>query len=92
MTQAIANQTKTNATFRALKCKECGAEYELKAMHVCEYCFGPLEVAYDYNVLRDTVTRESIQKGPHSIWRYRPFLSEKAVYQERCRQHAYPQL
>jgi len=74
MTQAIANQTKTNATFRALKCKECGAEYELQAMHVCEYCFGPLEVAYDYSVLRETVTRESIQKGPHSIWRYRPFL------------------
>ena len=75
MTQATTTQTKaTTATFRALKCKECGAEYELKAIHVCEFCFGPLEVAYDYNALRRTVTRESIQAGPHSIWRYRSFL------------------
>ncbi len=57
-----------------LRCRECGAEYEPKAMHVCELCFGPLEVAYDYDLLRRTVTRESIQAGPHSIWRYRPFL------------------
>jgi threonine synthase len=62
------------ATFRALKCKECGTEYEPKAMHVCEMCFGPLEVAYDYDALRRQVTRESIQAGPNSIWRYRAFL------------------
>ncbi|MBW4696079.1 MAG: threonine synthase [Lyngbya sp. HA4199-MV5] len=74
MTQATQLQTKSAATFRALKCKECGEEYELKAMHVCEFCFGPLEVAYDYDALRRTVTRETIQAGPHSIWRYRPFL------------------
>ncbi len=75
MTQATTTQNQTTtATFKALKCKECGAEYEPKAMHVCEFCFGPLEVAYDYNALRRTVTRESIQAGPHSIWRYRSFL------------------
>lgn len=74
MTQATTNPTKATTATRALKCKECGAEYELKAMHVCEFCFGPLEVAYDYSVLRRTVTRESIQAGPHSIWRYRSFL------------------
>jgi threonine synthase len=75
MTQAIANLTQSsNATLRALKCKECGTEYELKASHVCEECFGPLEVKYDYSNLRLTVTRESIQAGPNSIWRYRSFL------------------
>lgn len=72
MTQAIA--ATTSATFKALKCKECGEEYELKASHVCEFCFGPLEVTYDYNALRRTVTRETIQAGPNSIWRYRSFL------------------
>ncbi|MBD1943651.1 threonine synthase [Coleofasciculus sp. FACHB-712] len=71
MTQATQS---TTATFTALKCKECGTEYELKATHVCEFCFGPLEVTYDYDVLRRTVTRESIQAGPNSIWRYRSFL------------------
>jgi threonine synthase len=73
MTQATQLQTKSS-TFRALKCKECGAEYEPKATHVCEFCFGPLEVAYDYDRIRQTVTRETIQAGPHSIWRYRSFL------------------
>jgi threonine synthase len=73
MTQATTTQT-TSATFRALRCKECGSEYELKASHVCEFCFGPLEVTYDYNALSRIVTRETIEAGPHSIWRYRPFL------------------
>ncbi|AFZ28776.1 L-threonine synthase [Gloeocapsa sp. PCC 7428] len=73
MTQA-KTLNPTAATFKALKCKECGAEYELAASHVCEACFGPLEVTYDYNTLRRTVTRESIQSGPNSIWRYRSFL------------------
>lgn len=77
MTQAIDSHKitpTTAATFTGLKCKECGAEYEAQAVHVCELCFGPLEVTYDYSALRRTVTRESIEKGPKSIWRYRPFL------------------
>lgn len=77
MTQAIQTTqaaVTSAATFTALKCKECGAEYELKATHVCEFCFGPLEVTYDYSKLSQTVTRETIQAGPNSIWRYRPFL------------------
>lgn len=76
MTQATQTLTSTStaSTFTALKCKECGAEYEPKAIHVCEFCFGPLEVTYDYSTLSQTVTRSSIEAGPKSIWRYRPFL------------------
>ncbi|MBD0347234.1 MAG: pyridoxal-phosphate dependent enzyme, partial [Coleofasciculus sp. Co-bin14] len=75
MTQAAIPQTSpTSATFKNLTCKECGAEYEPQAVHVCEFCFGPLEVSYDYDALRRHVTRESIQAGPNSIWRYRSFL------------------
>ena len=75
MTQTIATHTQSaTATLKALKCKECGTEYELKASHVCEFCFGPLEVSYDYNALRRLVTRETIEAGHNSIWRYRPFL------------------
>ena len=74
MTQTTTPQQSTSATFKALKCKECGEEYELKAAHVCEFCFGPLEVTYDYSAISRMVTRESIQAGPHSIWRYRAFL------------------
>jgi threonine synthase len=52
-----------------LTCRECGTAYALTASHVCELCFGPLEVAYDDDRLR-RVTRESIQAGPSSLWRY----------------------
>ncbi len=70
----------TEHSISHLKCKECGAEYEPKAMHVCELCFGPLEVAYNYDHLRHIVTRQSIQQGPFSIWRYRPFLPVNSTH------------
>ena len=60
MTQALEARTQsTSATFTKLKCKECGAEYELEAKHVCDLCFGPVEVVYDYEALRRNVTRET---------------------------------
>lgn len=62
------------SAFEKLQCKECGAEYELQPKHVCELCFGPLEVKYDYDLLRRNVTRDTIEAGPNSIWRYHPFL------------------
>ena len=59
----------------ALKCKECREEYELGASYVCEQCFGPLEVSYDYSGLDDPAElRRKIQAGPPSIWRYADFL------------------
>src|SRR5438874_9893217 len=57
-----------------LRCRECGAEYPLQATHVCEMCFGPLDAVYDYASLKKIVTRERIESGPKSIWRYRDLL------------------
>jgi threonine synthase len=59
---------------RGLQCRECGQLYALEARHVCEQCFGPLEVAYDYAVLRANVTRAGIAAGPPTLWRYRALL------------------
>ncbi|MDB9510344.1 threonine synthase [Kamptonema animale CS-326] len=73
MTQATKTKS-TSATAVSLKCKECSAEYELEAKHVCDLCFGPLEVKYDYDAIRRTVSRQTIEAGPNSIWRYRSFL------------------
>ncbi len=53
-----------------LKCRECDREYPKEPLHVCEYCFGPLEVNYDYEVIQKSISRESIEKGPESLWRY----------------------
>ena len=77
MTQATLDTAVASldtANFTALACKECGAEYEPKALHVCEFCFCPLEVKYDYEKIASKVSRESIEAGPKSIWRYKEFL------------------
>ncbi len=57
-----------------LKCKECAEEYPTSPIHVCEYCFGPLEVQYDYPEIGKTISRETIQAGPPSMWRYHDLL------------------
>src|SRR5687767_15476369 len=57
-----------------LRCRECHRDYPLAALHVCEFCFGPLEVAYDYDRIRRNTTRASIEAGPASLWRYDAFL------------------
>src|SRR5881398_994029 len=63
-----------------LKCKECGHRAPVSAVHVCEACFGPYEVEYDYERMRGEVTRESIEAGPKSLWRYKDLLPvEKPV-------------
>ena len=59
---------------KALRCRECGREYELTASHVCEFCFGPLEVVYDYEGMSKSITHQSIEAGPYSMWRYRDLL------------------
>jgi threonine synthase len=57
-----------------LNCKECGADYPLEALFVCDQCFGPLEVAYDFSGLDAAGAKRKIQAGPDSIWRYSDFL------------------
>ncbi len=59
---------------KSLQCKECQSEYELKPLTVCDNDFGPLEVAYDYEAMKGKVTRESIEAGPRSLWRYKDLL------------------
>lgn len=64
-----------------LRCRECGRELPAEPVHVCEFCFAPLEVVYDYDEIRKNISRESIAAGPRSIWRYADLLpgSEKRV-------------
>jgi threonine synthase len=57
-----------------LKCRECGQEYPISPLHVCETCFGPLEVTYDYAKIRAAISRTVIEKRPHNLWRYRELL------------------
>jgi threonine synthase len=65
---------------KALHCRECGREYPLEPLHVCEFCFGPLEVTYDYAAMHRNITRESIERGPASVWRYAGLLPADPEY------------
>jgi len=57
----------------ALVCRNCGAGYPLGAQHACFECFGPLEIGYSPDRLA-SVTRQDIEAGPHSLWRYAGLL------------------
>jgi len=59
---------------KALKCRECGREYPLAATHVCEFDFGPLEVVYDYERIKKSLSRAAILSRPQTMWRYRELL------------------
>ena len=59
---------------KGLICKECKREYAKEPIHVCEFCFGPLEVNYDYEAIKKVVTKKSIESGPPSMWRYEDLL------------------
>jgi len=57
-----------------LRCRECGAEYETAPRSICEDCFGPLEVAYDYERVGRTFGRDALAGRARSMWRYRELL------------------
>lgn len=71
---AICRKGAMMSYVKGLRCRECGKQYPQKGMHVCEVCFGPLEVEYDYEAMKGKVTRESIAAGPRSLWRYKDLL------------------
>ncbi|HYM38383.1 MAG TPA: threonine synthase [Nitrospiraceae bacterium] len=62
------------AKMKSLVCRECGKEYPTKAIHVCELCFGPLEVKYNYDEIKKGISRKKIEDGPRSMWRYMDLL------------------
>ena len=59
---------------QSLQCRECGRTYDIAPIYTCEWCFGPLEVAYDYDAIAAEISRESVAAGPATIWRYAPLL------------------
>ncbi len=60
----------TAAKIKGLICRECGKEFPPVSLHVCEMCFGPLEVKYDYAAIKGSISRKKIEAGPKSLWRY----------------------
>lgn len=59
---------------QGLKCRECGRRYDIRPVHVCEVCFGPLEVDFDYAQIAKDISREKIAARERNLWRYAEFL------------------
>jgi threonine synthase len=67
---------------QGLRCRECGREYDASPVYTCEWCFGPLEVAYDYDAIAKHISRAKIEAGPLTLWRYAdllPVVADAAV-------------
>ena len=59
---------------KGLKCRECGREYSVEPIYVCEFCFGPLEVVYDYKSIKKALKKKVIEQREKNLWRYRELL------------------
>ncbi len=73
MTNLLEREAQTTAAI-ALTCKECNERYPLVATYVCEACFGPLEVEYDFSSYTANSLKTRIENGPRNLWRYAPLL------------------
>ena len=66
------------ARIRGLVCRNCGRPEPIGPSYVCAACFGPLDVDYDLDVVRASISREAIERRPPGIWRYLELLPVEA--------------
>ena len=57
-----------------LRCRVCESDYPALANGICVRCFGPLEPVYQWEEIAAVVSRERIEAGPYSLWRYADLL------------------
>ena len=65
---------KPSPYFSNLKCRECSRLYPKEAIHVCDFDFGPLEAAYDYDAIKAAISRDILRSRKRRMWRYRELL------------------
>jgi threonine synthase len=80
MSVASINSPQVSTLFE-LRCRECGKSWGNQPRSICDDCFSPLEVSYDYEEIRNKFTRDRIAQGPPSMWRYSDLLPLPHNYQ-----------
>jgi threonine synthase len=53
-------------TRTSLQCRECKKEYDTAFKYICEDCFGPLDVKYDF----PSISKDTFSNREHTYWRY----------------------
>src|SRR5215470_13578694 len=79
--QITERSTRMSTSTYELRCRECGKTWVAQPRSYCEDCFSPLEVIYDYDSIRKTVSRGLFASRAPNIWRYRELLPLPAGYQ-----------
>src|SRR6202051_2544019 len=64
-----------------LRCRECGKTWGNQPRSICEDCFSPLEITYDYDYIRPRISRDLLASRAPNMWRYRELLPLPAGYQ-----------
>jgi threonine synthase len=77
----MSTPTPTLTSKYELRCRECGKTWGNQPRSICEDCFSPLEVTYDYDSLRSHISRELFASRAPNMWRYRELLPLPAGYQ-----------
>ena len=81
-TASVAKDVSTaGSTKYELRCRECHKSWGNQPRSICEDCFSPLEVFYDYEAVRDGFTRERIATRAPDMWRYAELLPLPPNYQ-----------
>src|SRR5215813_10841806 len=58
-----------------LECSLCARKQTAYTVqNLCPECGGPLLVRYDLDAIRASWTRDTVARGPSSMWRYEPVL------------------
>jgi threonine synthase len=74
-TASVTNAVSTPASARyELRCRECHKSWGNQPRSICDDCFSPLEVFYDYDAVRGSFTRERIAGRSPDMWRYADLL------------------
>ena len=60
-----------------LECPECGIIYPQDLTPICKECWGPLKVKYDYEIIKDTISKKELKTRPFNQWRYFELLPIK---------------
>ena len=53
---------------------DCNQKFEKKDYYVCDFCFAPLEVRYDYEKIKKDLSIKKIESRDKNMWRYRELL------------------
>ncbi len=80
---AMTTTTSTSSYPNAyeLRCRECGKTWGNQPRSICEDCFSALEITYDYDSLRSTLSHTLFASRAPNIWRYRELLPLPPGYQ-----------